>query len=507
MKLAAGVLAMPAIPAAVKYAFEELLEGKAFAQAQLAAEPTYYIEINWRDQVDFGEVFVAPGLATDGNLIRGERGRQCALFYQPEQLMQFDNNFYLTPESMPLAPYLDSIAAFDTCELTPGAIHYHQAANRTRMPDCNYDQTAGRMPVYDNDPISNFPQGCEEFYATTPSPASFHNYIQKRLSPDLRNGIAIKGVSRTIHTVYHFGAGLPGAELDRMQTREALFNAFPATDVVLPTILPTEQDAALFVNVMKRIDPAYLQARGFSEALIAGQLDTVQASKSLLFSANTKRVTLPLTDAEDALWKEGVVSQIDGRVEGQDGQDEASIQFQIWEQYAWALKLLESGLTRTVALELEFVDIHDSRPRKQMQTHSTQLAPPLARLIQGLMDLGIYDRTLISVHTTDGSRSPAAGSAGNEGKNTVYLAGGMIKGGYYSDIRAVAPDADGHQYGFRSPDPATGTLLEEHTDNEGRLPGSAIWRTAMKALRIPDAEAAQFAGVADAQPMNWVLKS
>ena len=92
----------------------------AYAQAAENALPTYFIEINYRDQVDLGDVFVAPGLATYTNLMRGENGRKAAMFYQQAELTLRPNDVYLTPESMVLDPHLDNIAMIDTCELTPG---------------------------------------------------------------------------------------------------------------------------------------------------------------------------------------------------------------------------------------------------------------------------------------------------------------------------------------------------------------------------------------------------
>src|SRR4051794_37867570 len=196
LKMMGVALAAPGIPAVLRYACNDLVGGEAHAQAAEAALPTYFIEINYRDQVDLGEVFVAPGLATYTNLMRGEKGRKAAMFYQQSELTQRPNNVYLTPESMVLDPHLDNIAMIDTCELTPGAIHYHQAANRNRIPNADYVEGAGLLPVYSNDPVSNFPQGCEKFYGSVPSPASFHNYIQKNLATDKapRNGVAIKGI-------------------------------------------------------------------------------------------------------------------------------------------------------------------------------------------------------------------------------------------------------------------------------------------------------------------------
>ena len=80
LKLMGAALALPGIPAAVRYACGDML-GEAQAQSADQAPPTYFIEINYRDQVDLGEVFVAPGLATYSNLMVGEAGRKAAMFY------------------------------------------------------------------------------------------------------------------------------------------------------------------------------------------------------------------------------------------------------------------------------------------------------------------------------------------------------------------------------------------------------------------------------------------
>jgi hypothetical protein len=221
-----------------------------------------------------------------------------------------------------------------------------------------------------------------------------------------------------------------------------------------------------------------------------------------------REISLPLTADETTFWRTGVPEPTaDGFVPGQDGRP-TSLKFQIWEQFALAAKLVISGMTRSVALECEFIDIHDQRPRKQMQVHSKQLALPLARLIEQLKAAGIYNQTLISIHTLDGSRSPAASSAGDEGKNSVILAGGMIKGGYYGDIRIGGPQADGHKYNYHMPDLTTGAPIATGvSDKSNRVPGKNVWRTIMKALRVPDAMVAeQFPAVADAQPLPFMLR-
>ena len=109
-----------------------------------------------------------------------------------------------------------------------------------------------------------------------------------------------------------------------------------------------------------------------------------------------------------------------------------------------------------------------------MTIHAKQLALPLARLIESLKKANLFDRTLIAVYTLDGSRSPAAGSAGNEGKNSVMLAGGMIKGGYFGDVVVTGPDGDGHKYGYQSPNLVTGAKGPDHDGQRRSRPGEHI---------------------------------
>lgn len=490
----------------LRYAIEEAAFGTAHAQA-MTSPGTFFIEINYRDQVDLGEVFVAPGLATATNLVRGENGDRCAMFYQQNELTLRPGNRYLTPESMVLEPHLDTIAAIDTCELTPGAIHYHNAANRNRAPDCSYTRGPGMGQMFANDPVSNFPQGCEEYYSAMPTPASLHNHLQKQLTPGIQNGVAIKGMTRSIHTVYHYGAGLPGAELDRMRSKRDLFAAFPKTTTTTPSILRTPAEGELFNRVLKRVDPKFLKSRKQTQATVDAHLGQLDEASIPLNRTSSMMFDLALTPEEISLWRTGVPEPTgDGFVEGQDGRP-SSVEFQIWEQYAFAAKLLTSGKTRTVSMECEFIDIHDRRPRKQMQVHSKQLALPLARLIDTLKAAGIYDRTTIAIFTADGSRPPAAGYSGDRGKNTVILAGGAIKGGYFGDIRLASTSADGHSYAYHMPDLVTGAPVAQGvTDNSKRVPGKNVWRTIAKSMGVPDVMADGFAGVTGAAPLAFALR-
>jgi hypothetical protein len=476
-----------------------LLRQKAFdaigaAHALPANTPSYFIEINLRDQWDHGHVFVAPSLATFGNLIRGETGRRCALFFQPEELAARPNNVFLTPQSMELDPHLDNIALIETCELSVGAIHGHEAANALRSPGRSYN-ASGKLPMFNNDRPSNFPQGCEEFYSTTPTPASLHNYTQKMLDPSLRNGIAFKGISRSIHTAYHFGAGLPGAELDRIQSQGQLLGAFPDR-VEDFNILPTPAEADAVTRLLNRVDQSFLRRRRYTTAAVDAHLANLTEAQRLLYAGEPRVFQLPLTEEERAYWSADVPDQ---------ACNPAEVKAQIWEQIAYAFKIITSGVSRTVALEFDYVDVHDQRTVDQMRVMTTQVVLPLRRLIDSLKAAGIWDSTLIAIYTTDGGRAPAAGSQGNEGKNSILLAGGMIRGGYYGDIGVDGPDSDGHRYKYAAPNIVDGTPATFVTDTSERLAGKHVWRTVMKALGVEDELASSFPDVSDAQVLDWLL--
>jgi hypothetical protein len=491
LKLMGAALAAPFVPAGVRYAAHEMC---GVAEAQVPGQPRYLIEVNLRDQWDHGQFFVAPGIAQYANLRRGEFGRQCAMFFQQAELVQKPNRVYLTPQSMDLEPHLDDIAMIDCLELSVGAIHGHEAGNPMRSPGRSYQQGAGKLEMYLNDPIDNFPQGCEQFYSSTPTPASFYNYYNKKVDPLARNGIAFKGVSRGIHTAYHFAAGLPGGELERIQNRDMLYSSFPETLEDL-NVLQSQAEADAMAEILRAVDPRFLNRRRFSNIAVTNHEQNVEEARKLLYTNQTKLISMPLTEEETNYWAPDIPDQVGVTIKGQ-----------IWEQFAWAYKLVSNDLCRSVALEFDYVDVHDQRTVDQMTVMTIQAAKTLSRLIAKLKESGIWDRTLVAIYSTDGGRAPAAGSQGNEGKNTVVLAGGMIKGGYYGDVGIAGDDGDGHVYSYSAPDVGTGAPMAASTSNDGRMAGKYIWRTVAKALEIPDEEC-QFPDVADAGALSWLLKA
>jgi hypothetical protein len=142
-----------------------------------------------------------------------------------------------------------------------------------------------------------------------------------------------------------------------------------------------------------------------------------------------------------------------------------------------------------------------------MMVHSKQLALPLSRLIEQLKAANLYNNTLIAIYTADGSRSPAANSSGDEGKSTVILAGGMIRGGYYGNVSIGGLSGDGHRYLFHAPDVMTGEPAATGvSDKTNRLAGRYVWRTVARALRIPDSVVKPLPLVGDTQPLGWLLR-
>lgn len=495
LKVMGAALAAPLVPEAFRYAAYDMC---GVANAGVPPTPRYFIEINLRDQWDHSHFFVAPSLATKTDLRRGEAGSQCYMFYSPNELTQRPNRVYLTPESMELDPHVDTIAMIDCCEVATGAIHGHEAGNPMRSPGRTYTQGNGRSPMYLNDPVDNFPQGVEQFYSSTPTPASFYNYINKKNDPAARNGIAFKGISRGIHTAYHYGAGLTGSELDRIQSKELLFQAFPDTVEDL-NVLESRDQASAMAEILRKVDPKFMDRRRFAKSAITTHEANLEEAKKLLFSDAKRVVSLPLTAEETAYWGTDIPDQVG-----------VNIKAQIWEQVAYAYKLVESDQCRSVSLEFDYVDVHPSdaggtRARDVLDTETKQAARSIARLITKLKEAGIYDRTLISVFCTDGGREARADSYGNAGKNTVILAGGMIRGGYYGDIAATGDDGSGHTFGYAAPRVDNGQPGAFSGNNDGRLGGAYVWRTIMKALSVDDAELT-FPDVQVA-PLAWLLNT
>jgi hypothetical protein len=530
-------MAAPAVPAGLRYAVNELLIGEAHAQA--AGTPTYFIEINLRDQQDLGSIFVPPGIAKYTDLQRGDCGSKVSLFFGQNELKGLPNNVYLTPDSAELEPHVGSIAYIDLFELTAGSVHYHQSANRTRAPDCSLDvKKPGQIEMWNLDkPLYSFPTGTEKYHCAIPTPATMHNYYQKKIGFG-RNGIAFKGISRQKHAIYHCAGALPNtAELDRMVDKNAVYKAFGGGGgvTVPPAYIPTGDEVELLARILGKVDPALLRRQGYGQKAIDDHLLLLGEAKARLKPVAPMmpvpggpppmETSVALTAEDEVYWKTGVPEQdskgmtiVPGLKTIQDGDTPRKVNFQGWEQYALAWKLIASGQARSVAIECEFIDWHDTRPEGNMKAYTYCTARPLARLINKLKGAGLYKNTLIAVYTTDGSRAPNANSSGDQGKNTVILAGGMLegKGGYYGDIGVASASGAGsacgagHSFVYKLPDLATGAPtggMAMGGAREPRIPGGTIYKTVMRLLGVPDSELAQWPEVASARALDFLLKA
>lgn len=491
MKFAATVLTAPAIPAALRFAVNEQLFGEAKAFAGEANLPTYFIEMNLRDQWDFGHVFVPPGIATSmASLTRGGEGDALPFFFTADQITAAGNNFYLSPNSTMLMPHLDNIAVVETNELCSGAIHGHEAVNPMRSPGKTKAQDPGKQATWLGEPGFG-EQGNDYWYSSTPTPATLHNYWQKQLTPDLANGITMKFISR-FHTICHFGAGLPNSELTRIQSVDMLMQTFPTS--VEDLAIPTPEEAAAFASALKRADAGFFKRHGYGADARATHESRLAEAQGKWYH-EPKIVSLPFTPDEVEYWQSGVPDQV-GDV----------LKANIWEQAGWAYKLLTGEVTRSVAFEFDYLDVHDTRMENVITTMAAQSAIPLTRLIESIKAIpGMWDRTVIAVYSADGGRTPSANSYGNEGKNTFLIAGGVVRGGYYGDVRVAGNTGSGHTWSYWSPDEAGNPTIQVGGDNSGRLNGARTWRTLMKALRIPDDVIAPFPDVAGASPLSFML--
>lgn len=494
LKVLSMTLASPFVPFDIKFACNEILFGKAYAEAQAAVRPTYFIEINFRDQWDFGHVFVAPGIATHPNLRRGTY-EKVALFDTQDSLARHPNNVFLTREGRHLEPHLDTIALVELFELTQGEVHGHEAGNGTRSPGHGYNAGAGRLPMWLLDPRGGR-VSAEDHYSSTPTPAIIHNYTQRQLDRSIRPGIAYKGINRGISMAcYHFAAQLNDAQIDRFQNTDEIVRAF--ANVATPT------------NTMTRFSGLITELIGLADTNFANKFRLAKNAEdnhmTQLHGLTSRLGTTPpifnlaLSPQERAYWSAGVPH---------DGHPDDRGKAQIWEQVAFASKLITSRVVRTVALEFDYEDVHSGRDEATLRAMGLQTALPLTRLIENLKAAGIYDDTVIAIYTLDGGRSPISASTGAEGKNAVMLAGGKIRGGYYGDIRVVGLNGDRHDFSYHPPDPVTGEPRPNGSlDNGGRLPGGTIWKTVCKAMGVPSSLYNSFPDVMHEPELSFLLRS
>ena len=269
-------------------------------------------------------------------------------------------------------------------------------------------------------------------------------------------------------------------------------DTFPDTIEDL-NILPSPDEAQILSDTLRRVDENFFRKHGYRSVAQDKHEAQLGEAAGLWHTGDTKLVSLPLTPEERDYWSADVPEQVTDNPKAN-----------IWEQAAWAFKLISNDIVRTVSLEFDYLDVHETRPDYVMHTMGTQAALPLARLIESLKSAGLYEQTLIVVYSSDGGRAPNGNSYGDSGKNTIVLAGRNVRGGYYGDVSVTGPMGDGHQYGYHAPDEA-GNPTAPVTDNSNRFDGSRSWRTVMKALEMPDDLCDEFEDVAGVSPLNFML--
>ena len=505
LKWMGSALAAPMITDRLRFACNEIAGGVAYANTQAADSDSIFIEINYRDQWDHGHFFVSPGLATEQELLRGERGKRCALFFESNQLQHHrvgegtgtPTDVYLTPQSLALAPHLENIAMMDLGELTFGRVHGHEACNPLRCPGRVRDRQDGYLPLWagDRNPRQRPGGGNEYFYGRVPTPASWHNRIQRLRDPTLLNGFAFKGIGRDMHTVYHFGAGLTLAELARLQSPESVAT-YGGGDSAQPPILDSPAAAEAFAAVLRQVDHRFLSARKVQPSVLDVHTTEVSAVQGMLHrSRDASRLSLSLTGEERAYWSADVPDQRSHRPIAQ-----------IWEQVGWAYKAVASGRIRTVALEFDYLDVHGRRSEDQMRVMAAQTVLPLVRLIELLKANGLWERTTIAIYTLDGGRAPNAYSNGDRGKNTIILAGGRVRGGYFGDIRLETP-GDNQRFSYHRPNRDGLPITDGVVDNSQRVEAAPIYRTVLRAAGVSNQTLDTFEDLQNSRSLDYMLRN
>lgn len=492
-----GFLALPMLPKATYEAVYEIVFGQeAVAQS---AQPINLIEINFRDQWDWGHLFVPPSVARSYDSLGG----RIALFDRP---IQERRNFYVTPQAAELRPHLDSIAVMELgdCTLSGNeSIHGHEAGNPLRSPGRSKQSAAGKidMATSDRRPGTG---GNEILYSSSPTPMILHNFYQKSLNPQLRNGAILRSSVRSgTHTFYHFEGNLANAQADRYFDRSTFLSAFGDTSVPTPTTQTTlQKHGALIAQILKRVDQSYL-ARMLSssqqQASHTTKLNALEAS--LMTTVPQPTMPIQLTANELTYWTSGITAQLVCPGDNADACAVSGGRWHVGELFGYAFKLLASGRVRSIGIDFDIHDVHTNRTPFLMNTMAQQSGWTLARLITQLKAAGLYDRTVIAMYTLDGGRSPLLNSVGDGTKNGVVLAGGMINGGYYGDI-AVSTNG---QVTYRRPDASGNAIATGTTGREMRVPAADVYKTVAKAAGIPDTLVNSLTDVRNGAVLNYML--
>lgn len=492
-----GFLAMPMLPKSTMEAMYEIVFGKqAFAQSM---QPINLIEINFRDQWDWGHLFVPPSVARSYPNIAG----RVALFDSP---IQERRNFYVTPQAAELRPHLDTIAVMELgdCTLSGNeSIHGHEAGNPLRSPGRSKQSASGKidMATSDRRPSTG---GNEILYSSSPTPMILHNYYQKSINPQLRNGAILRSSVRTgTHTFYHFEGNLANAQADRYFDRNTFLSAFANTPVPNPTTQTNlQKHGSLIAQILKRVDQNYLTRMLSSNQQQSNHTSKLNALEASLMSNPTQpSAPINLTANELNYWTTGISAQLTCPGDDANACTVSGGRWHVGELFGYAFKLLSSGRVRSIGIDFDIHDVHTNRTPFLMNAMAQQSGWTLARLITQLKAAGLYDRTVIAMYTLDGGRSPLLNTTGDGTKNGVVLAGGMIRGGYFGDIDVSTSG----QVTYRRPDASGNAIAAGTTGRDMRVPAADVYKTVAKAAGIPDSLVNSLPDVRNGTVMNYML--
>ncbi len=497
LRQASTLLALPLFDASFRASFWDQI-GIAHG-ADTTAEPRYFLEVNFRDQWDFGGAFLAPGVAAAVG-----QSSNIAVFGTP---VKATNDFFLTPEAAEIAPHLDSVAMMEIGENCIGTIHHHEAGNAMRSPGRSYNEGAGKKDMASTDKRPGGRSGGNEvLFSSSPTPAILHNAACRAANPNLRKGMIIRSSVRAdTHTFYHFEGNLADAQPDRFFDRKTLLQSFTQPLMQSQNSILTAQSPAI-LNLIKRLDRRYFTEieRQTDQAVHENRLAKVN------FAANMSTFNLKMTPEEMAQWSDSIPGQFscpDNSAESCVVDSAAS--FNLGEMFGYAAKLFISDTVRSLAIDFDFHDVHTARSPLMLKTQGMQTAKPLARLIKALKDAGIYDRTVIAMYTLDGSRSPTRESTGYFSKNAFILAGGGIKGGYFGDIRNSGGGWTYHRPDDNGKPIANG--ISDGNENEAenkskRVSGQDIYKTIATASGVPAKMIESLPDVKNGKILSYLMK-
>lgn len=494
LALVSTVLGLPFIDSEFAKKCQSLLLPQAHAQT---VNSINFLEVNFRDQWDFGHAILAPSLARNADSLKS---RDLAFYDQQSSLIQGPNNLWLTRQGAPLQPHANDIAVMELGEPCIGSIHAHEAGNGMRSPGRSYTQRSGTkdMASVDKRPKVG---GNEVLYSSSPTPAVLHNYFSKQQG-QTRNGIIFRSsIRENTHTFYHFEGNLANAQLDRFFNKDSFLRAFgnlPSQPPITQSTL--QKHGQKLGELLRYVDgnffsrkPSVADGRTSHEAMLNEWSRNFQVPQQ-------QPVNVNLTQQEIPYWTQNVPSQKNCPGDSANNCTDVSGKANLGEIYGWISKLFIGGIVKTAAIDYDFHDVHGARNRLVLDTQARATAEPLARFIQAMKGAGIWNRTLIAMYTLDGGRGPNSNSTGERTKNALILAGGMVKGGYYGDI------AYNNGWVWKRPDD-NGVPVAGTTDGrQGRVPNADVYKTVAKAAGVADSLVNNFPDARNGKVLTYMLK-